>query len=124
MGILLYQVKNIVSKLAILSLYAVFFVVQIFNSSVISSSEGTNLCLNTAKACAKEKILSGKSADGKKTNIRLNKRFHPESITSLKYRLDSPFLIISGNFTLNKPKDYLLISSILTDSLRGPPVVS
>ena len=124
MGLLLYQIKTIISRLAIFSLYVVFFVVQVCNSSAASNSDRTYVSLNTTKASSKEKTFTSKSGQEKKVNIRLNKRFHPESITSLEYKLERPLTIISENFTLNKPKDHLLISSILADSLRGPPVVS
>lgn len=123
MQFLLHQLKTVATYMTILSLYTVFFMVQIFNSSAAIGSDGSRLSFITTKTAAKEKTLTSKPSHEKKSGIRLNKRFHPENITSINYFIERPVLIIAGRVSHNKPKDYLLISSILSDSLRGPPVV-
>lgn len=121
---LVNNIKIFLARVAIFSLYAVFFMVHITTSSVISHTEYSNIVSVKTTVPSKEKVHTGKSETARKKNIRLNKRFHPESITSLEYSLKTPTTLFSDKFTLNKPEDYLLISSIIRDSLRGPPVVS
>jgi hypothetical protein len=123
--------KKIISNFLICLLYAAFFIVQIFfnigSSFVCDSNLSDNHLSSVAKGNYKgEGIATYNNGCKNKTTskVRLNKRFHPESMPSLEFAVDEPINSFACTPKLGKPQDYLLISSILAYSLRGPPVVA
>jgi hypothetical protein len=113
------------NRVILFAVYVSFFIVQSVKNFSSDYSSQTKVSFNSLKAGAIKKFVSSaKAKDSQKSNIRLNKRFHPESITSISYSLDEPFYLLSAKTISTKPQDHLLISSLLRDSLRGPPVAS
>lgn len=114
-----------INRIILLAIYVSFFVVQTVNNSIADYTTRSNISLTSFKDGVGIKVFSSnKAKDYLKSNIRLNKRFHPESIIGVSYSLAQPVLLLSATIIKSKPQDYLLISSIIRDSLRGPPVVS
>lgn len=121
-----FKILNLVLLLAV---YVSFFAVQLlFNAGANTqqSRSYTHHYIEQAHKEGSQKItLSAASATKSiKKNIRLNKRFQPVSMPSMAYAVVAPFPVYITTAVVSKPVDYLLIASILTDSLRGPPVTA
>lgn len=117
--------RNIILRLLFLTVYGAFFIVQLgFNVGTTVPHATLHYLSGSQANNSKGKcVVSTKTSDGKKVNIRLNKRFEPASVSAGIYTLPVPKPILLKKAAFGKPADYLLISSILVDSLRGPPVV-
>ena len=121
------KVYDITRRLLFIVVYTVFFIVQVFSSiGNIAAGKALNSSHSIHKAtiCHQSCLTSSESSGAKKSEIRLNKRFHPESIPGISYSVTAIFPRLIVIVKPLKPEDYLRISLVLTDSLRGPPVVA
>lgn len=125
------SLKKIMLNILTGVLYISFFVVQLFFNYSSFSRQATDAPASTylhaipLQGQKNEAKITNKNASKKNTsNIRLNKRFQPASLPSFIVSISAPIQFFGCLDQMDKPKDYLLIASILTDSLRGPPVVT
>jgi hypothetical protein len=116
------------SKISVLLLYIPFFVVQVFYNFDTSRQPGSDLAsphYNNINAGQHNIAFShtNKSQE-KKLNIRLNKRFHPESAPCCtSVAIDVPVYFSSAILLSGYASPSLSSSSQLTWSLRGPPAI-
>jgi len=106
--------------------YAAFFAVQLsFNFDV---SNRTNFAqrasLQQQKQGPVKATLTKANNTSKRVNIRLNKRFHPETFPSYAGTVQAPPVVYIDGTKPVHPKEYLLLSVILAQTLRGPPAVA
>ncbi len=123
------KAPKILGHILLLSVYVPFFLVQLFFNvgSFVDASTYTHTTYSTGKAQSnnwRKELSSSNEKKGGPSKIRLNKRFHPESMPSLTFSLGEPLQAYIPTIKIDRPQEYLLISSILADSLRGPPVVA
>ncbi len=117
------------SKFYLLIIYIPFFIVQGFfnfdiHTSFLTKSISSNISTRIKKQPTVAYFNTNKSKDNK-ASIRLNKRFQPE---------DSPILIspafemtvyfISSGLFYCYPDPEVADSHLLSNKLRGPPVVA
>ncbi|MEP7277800.1 MAG: hypothetical protein ABI813_04080 [Bacteroidota bacterium] len=122
------QSFEIVKRFFFISVYTVFFVVQVFaNAGNFVTPRFLVNSYNTLSSSKNDNFKTGGSSatsqDSKKSNIRLNKRFHPESMPLIAYRVATVFPVLISLKPV-KPGDHLLVSVVLTSLLRGPPRVA
>lgn len=65
-----------------------------------------------------------KMINAKVGTTKLNKRFQHESIAPLSFVFFEVYTVPQTRMIVIHPKDYLLIALILSQGLRGPPVVA
>lgn len=110
-------------------LYIAFFTVQLFFNFDLQASQAHdlqgNLFQNVVAQNTSHQFFKQKVSVTGKTNVRLNKRFEPESIADCEV----PSITIS--FVRNAPlslayyyNDAILSAVTLSISLRGPPVLA
>ncbi|MGC4038558.1 MAG: hypothetical protein QM764_21525 [Chitinophagaceae bacterium] len=124
MNFTVHKLSSILRHCILLSLYAVFFLVQF---SCITGPDNTSIPVTSIsfhQSIEKGKVFAAKEDRAKKTNLRLNKRFQPALAESQFNPLAGTPLKYISRDSLSTPKDYLLISFILATSLRGPPSLS
>jgi hypothetical protein len=120
------QLFNYITRLLLLSIYAAFFMVQTLYTPGNNDPVGNYFVKGSGPGQKDQhtvKKLTSKNDSSKQVNIRLNKRFQPEAILTCESAVLPAFPIHRSLYQVIKPTTYLLISSILTDSLRGPPSV-
>jgi hypothetical protein len=117
-------IKKTTFDTLLVSVYFVFFTVQcIYNFDVTNGSFKDNF---TQLKKANNKQQTSFSVAGQhqfhKKNIRLNKRFQPETLPAIVSTVSVPQTFFSEkNFSLYKEKVYT--SKVNQTSLRGPPAV-
>ncbi len=115
------------SKISLLLLYIPFFVVQgFFNLD-------TPFCYNQTASVTIGKLDAGikatpsfhsDKANNKQGNIRLNKRFQPESApVILPPIFEVAIYLVRANLFYTYPDPLLPSSHLLANKLRGPPAV-
>jgi len=118
------RLSEYITRLSLLAVYSSFFVVQAFYTSGNTDQVSGYRLMGNASIQKDQHAfnsLSDKNSSSKPTNIRLNKRFQPEAIPTCAYTALPPLFIHTLVYLVSTPTEYLLISSILADSLRGPP---
>ena len=108
-------------RILILVVYGVFFMVHFFYVATVKSAYphtpvkgGTTIQV---------RLKDDKTISVRKPVIKLNKRFHQESIEPVGYVFLERYSVPDNNMVVARVHDYLLISLILSQGLRGPPVV-
>lgn len=123
------KANNLLTRLLILILYVAFFFVQLlfnFDFSVYQkSNDSTSFTESIQNTNSKQHILKQAKTSIAKNNIRLNKRFEPKSIGDC----DFPVVVLFVKYTsqISSGAYYgtaVLRSFLLTQSLRGPPVIA
>jgi hypothetical protein len=115
-----------IRRFLLLSIYAVFFVVQFFfnfksdNNNIITYSGNPYA---TVQSSIQKHFVVAKDHHHKKPGFRLNKRFQPAIVPSIFTPCEEIPVVYLNKDKISKPDDYLLISFILAKSLRGPPAV-
>lgn len=115
-----------IARIVLFVVYASFFVVQSFfivNNNYQSPFPVVSAHHASEKVNTTHPSLSAKKETGKHPASRLNRRFQPQDLLSFigtDLRAPVSFTVM---FTSSKPTGHLLISSILADSLRGPPAI-
>ncbi len=119
------SIKNTLAKLPIVLLYAYFFLVQSgFNYDIANLNIGQHISEIKAKVVAAH-INKSAENNNKKINIRLNKRFQPESFTvnpiiSLKDPASFPITKVLSPYT----NPFIPAFNFAVAALRGPPSVA
>ncbi|MFP5039973.1 hypothetical protein [Parasediminibacterium sp. JCM 36343] len=118
------HIPSLLRKLSVLVLYASFFVAQLsFNYSIGSQLYASYVQANT-KNSSTASIKQVDKHNDTKVNIRLNKRFQPESFVLG----DVPVAPAPINVLLSKPvfgytTPIILHSQLIVGYLRGPPAM-
>lgn len=119
-----YRLLAYITRVVLFVVYVSFFIVQCF--FVANNNYQSSLPLvSKAKTPVRLKQYHPASAkkDGKRATVRLNKRFQPQAML---FHCGTDILVPCSYITApvsSTPTGYLLISSILVDSLRGPPAI-
>ena len=119
------SIKNTLAKLPIVLLYACFFLVQSgFNYDIANLNIGQHISENKAKVGISHFNKSAEN-NNKKINIRLNKRFQPESFTV------NPIISLKDpvSFSITKvlspySNPFIPTFNFAVAALRGPPSVA
>ena len=116
------------SKVCVLLFYIPFFIVQVFYNFDINRLTGSDPSSSNYKnsTAGQQNIKFGNTdrSPEKKLNIRLNKRFHPESVPGcMLLTVDVPGYFSSAVLLSGYTNPILFLSPQLTRSLRGPPAI-
>ncbi len=121
------KITMILSKIPLLFLYILFFLVQLFNYGD-SNQKDSVVPIPSYQNQIKQQQLSSNRLNAEKhkyAKVRLNKRFQPETLflnnTYFAYTINAAYLIASN--TIFCFEEIIPATFLHTHLLRGPPVV-
>lgn len=120
-----HSIKNTLAKLPIVLLYACFFLVQsTFNYDIANLNNGQHFSESKANVVSAHLNKSAENND-KKINIRLNKRFQPESfaVDPIIF-IQSPDSYLFTKILASYHNPFIPAYNFAVNTLRGPPSVA
>ena len=124
-----HTVKNSLSKVGLMLLYACFFWVQFsFNydiANIATPSEQSSYSTNHLKAQNSSVLTKAENNQNKKVNIRLNKRYQPVSyLSSSVITVDTPTVFLLSKISFFNTNSDAYSTDLTVKYLRGPPAVA
>ena len=124
-----HTVKNSLSKVGLMLLYACFFWVQFsFNydiANIAPPSEQSSYSTNHLKALNSSVLTKAENNQNKKVNIRLNKRYQPVSyLSSSVITVDTPTVFLLSKISFFNTNSDAYSTDLTVKYLRGPPAVA
>jgi len=124
-----HTVKNSLSKVGLLLLYACFFWVQFsFNydiANIVNPNIHTSYSSSYLKAQNSFAVSKAEDKQNKKVNIRLNKRYQPVSyLLSSVITVMSPTFFILSEIRYYNTNSHSFSTHLTVKYLRGPPPVA
>jgi hypothetical protein len=109
-----------ISRILLVAVYTVFFAVHFFYVAMLPSPYPVKGIKSEASVSRKSCV---KVLPAKKAIVKLNKRFHLDNAQPASFVFIEPLITTYGDGVVSKPASHRLISLVISQGLRGPPVV-